>query len=101
MVDSVAHVVTPQPARYIKQLVSHLGHKLTANVDETTGNGVIEFDTGRCTLDVQSDALVLAASATDEAALARVQDVIGRHLERFGGREGLTVTWTASNQPDQ
>jgi uncharacterized protein len=26
--------------------------------------------------------------------LARVQDVLGRHLERFGQRNELAVTWT-------
>jgi len=100
MVESVAHVATAQPARYIKQIVSHLGHKLTTGLDDS-GSGVVEFDTGRCTLDPQPGVLVLAASATDATALARVQDVVGRHLERFGDREGLTVTWTASSGPAQ
>jgi caffeoyl-CoA O-methyltransferase len=93
MVESVAHVATPQPARYVKQLVSHLGHKLTTEVDEA-GAGVITLDVGRCTLDPQPGVLVLVASATDQTALAQVQDVVGRHLVRFGDREGLTVTWS-------
>lgn len=97
MVESVARIATDQPARYIKQIVSHLGHKLTTTVDDG-GAGVVEFETGRCTLDAQPGLLVLAASATDQAALDRVQDVVGRHLERFGGREGLTVTWVVATQ---
>jgi len=100
MVESVARVATPQPARYIKQMVSHLGHKLTTALDDS-GAGVVEFESGRCTLDAEPGVLVLAASAIDQTALARVQDVVGRHLERFGGREGLTVTWTESGGPAQ
>jgi caffeoyl-CoA O-methyltransferase len=93
MVETVGHVATSQPERYIKQLVSHLGHKLSTSVDDS-GTGLVEFDTGRCTLVARADAIVLEASATDDAALAHVQDVVGRHLERFGAREDLTVTWS-------
>jgi hypothetical protein len=95
MVESVAHVATPQPARYVKQLVSHLGNKRSTSIDDS-GTGIVEFDTGRCTLVPQADTILLEASATDDAALAHVQDVVGRHLERFGTREGLTVTWAAA-----
>jgi uncharacterized protein len=31
-------------------------------------------------------------------ALERVQDVLGRHLERFGQRNELVVTW--AEEPD-
>jgi len=93
MVESVGHVATAQPDRYVKQLVSHLGHKLATSVDDG-GTGLIEFDTGRCTLVPRADSIVLEASAADDAALAHVQDVVARHLERFGTRESLTVIWS-------
>ena len=38
---------------------------------------------------------VLRAQAGDTEALERVQDVLGRHLERFGQRNELVVTWAA------
>lgn len=94
MVESVARVVTDQPARYIKQVVSHLGHKLTTElIDE--GTGVVVFETGRCTMTAEAGVLLLNASAVDAESLSRVRDVLGRHLERFGGREGLRVVWSA------
>jgi hypothetical protein len=34
--------------------------------------------------------------APDAESLARIEDVLGRHLARFGQRQELTVTW----QPD-
>ena len=37
--------------------------------------------------------LLLEASAADADSLAAVEDVLGRHLERFGARRELTVTW--------
>jgi hypothetical protein len=95
MVQSIARVVTDQPDRYLKQLVSHLSHRLTTRV-EADGTGVLEWDTaaGRCLLAAQAGVLVLTASAEDEAMLQRVRDVVARHLERFGGRKGLDVTWS-------
>jgi hypothetical protein len=93
MVESVARVATDQPGRYLKQIVSHLGHKRTTWV-EPDGSGVVDFGSGRCTLTAQDGVLLLAASAPDQAELDHVRDVLGRHLERFGGREGLRVTWS-------
>jgi hypothetical protein len=94
MLESVARVPTQQPERYIKQVVSHLGHKRTTEM-LADGHGVVHFEDGRCTLVPEAGVLVLAASAVDEEALSRVQDVIARHLERFGTREGLAVRWSA------
>jgi caffeoyl-CoA O-methyltransferase len=93
VIESRARVATPQPARYVKQLVSHLGNRCITRL-EPDGTGVVEFDDGRCTLTMAADALLLVASGADPAALDRVREVLGRHLERFGGREGLRVTWS-------
>jgi hypothetical protein len=86
MIESVARVATPQPERYIKQIVSHLGHRLSTRLDED-GAGVVAFESGQCMLTAGEGVLLLAANAPDVEALSRVRDVLGRHLERFGGRE--------------
>jgi len=93
MVESVARVSTAQPARYLKQIVEHLGYRLTTRVT-AEGAGVVVFDGGRCVLRSEPAALVLAAYARDAEALSHVREVVTRHLERFGGREGLTVSWS-------
>ena len=95
---SAARVVTDAPARYATQLTAHLGHKLTVEAGPE-GDRII-LGAGSCLLRVEPDALTLEAAAADEAALARVQQVVGDHLERFGRRAGLTVHWvTAPAQP--
>jgi hypothetical protein len=35
----------------------------------------------------------MEAEAADEEALARVQDVLSRHLVKFGRRNELQVSW--------
>lgn len=91
---SRAVVPTDAPARYAKQLLAHLGRK--AGVQPVDG----EPDAGRLTLSAgtgivrpQTDHLVLEAVAPDAESLAVVEDVLKRHLERFGARRELTVTW--------
>ena len=59
----------------------------------------IAFDTGDCLMTTGSGVLELAARAVDDGALAQVEDVVGRHLEKFGTRAGLSVDW-APGPPD-
>jgi hypothetical protein len=90
---STAHVPTPAPERYVKQIVAHLGRKRTARMLES-GDGEVRWPDGSCDLTCRPGLLVLTATADDADALARIQDVVGRHLERFGARAGLRVEWT-------
>jgi hypothetical protein len=91
---STAVVVTDAPARYAKQLIAHLGRR--ASVEEVDGEPDarrLVFDYGTGVVRPEAGRLVLAAAAADDESLARVQDVLGRHLERFGQRNELTVSW--------
>jgi hypothetical protein len=54
------------------------------------GSGVVRAEPAR---------LVLEATAVDAESLARVEDVLGRHLVRFGHRQELTVEWAACSDP--
>ncbi|GAA3153049.1 DUF2218 domain-containing protein [Nonomuraea roseoviolacea] len=91
---STAHVATDRPARYVKQLISHLGHKATAEVTGA-GRGTVTFRDGACSLVSRRGELVLIAAAAELDALAGVQDVVARHLVRFATEEELHVEWSA------
>ena len=96
LLRSRADVVTDAPARYAKQLVAHLGHKLAFRIDGPTATAAIGAATAQ--IAVGDSVLTLSATSPDEPSLARVEDVLGRHLERFGERQGLTVTWTRTQR---
>jgi hypothetical protein len=87
-----ADVVTEAPDRYAKQLVSHLGRKLTFAIDGATSR--FDLDEAGGAIEVRDGVLRLTAHASDATGLERVKDVLGRHLERFGARAGLQVVWT-------
>lgn len=92
MPGSTAFVATEAAERYARQLASHLGRRLT--VEELPG-GVrhLAFAKGTATLTPEPERLVMRAEAEDAESLAVVEDVVGRHLERFGRRAELIVTW--------
>jgi hypothetical protein len=92
MPASTAAVATEKPAPYMKQLCRHFGHKVDASFDDERGS--ITFAMGRCGLDAtQPGILQLHVEAEDAAGIERTQNVIGSHLERFGRRDALSVSW--------
>ncbi len=94
--SSTATVATDRAARYGKQLVAHLGRRATAEWDEQAGTGWIDFGETRAELTAGPEALDIRLSAAPDA-VARMKDVVGRHLVRFGARDELTVQWVRAD----
>ena len=98
---STAIVPTQRAARYGKQLVSHMGHKITGVWDEEAGSGYLLFDRegpvlGRFDVIASPSDLRLELRTTPERA-AHLEHVAGIHLARFGARDGLTIAWRRSD----
>jgi uncharacterized protein len=92
--ESSAVVMTDASVRYAKQLLAHLGRKNTVEpVEDAPDGGRLLFAYGIGIVRPQADCLRLDAVATDAESLARVEDVLARHLERFGARRELVVRW--------
>ena len=95
MPTATAVVTTDAAVRYAKQLLAHLGRKNSVeDVDGAPEGGRLVFAYGIGTVRPEDGRLVLEASAADDESLARVQDVLARHLERFGARRELSVHWS-------
>ncbi|MGH2859060.1 MAG: DUF2218 domain-containing protein [Solirubrobacteraceae bacterium] len=86
-----ADVATDKPVPYMRQLCKHFGHKVDAGFDDDTG--YIQFEYARCDLRAGERVLQLTVSADDPADITRMAGVIGSHLERFGRRDELSVSW--------
>ena len=94
MLKSTAVVATDAPERYAKQLLAHLGRKNT--VETIAGvhqGGRLVFTYGTATVRPEDNQLVLEAAAEHVASLAHIEDVLRRHLLRFGAKRELVVTW--------
>ena len=84
-------VATPNASRYLQQLCKHFAHKLQVTFDPHAGR--ITFSIGTCDLTAGAGELRLSLVAPDDEAMARLQDVVARHLVRFAFREGLSISW--------
>ena len=94
---SVTTVPTERAARYGKQLVSHMGHKITGSWDEEAGNGYLLFDRegpvlGRFDVIASASDLRLELRTEPERA-DHLEFIVGIHLARFGARDSLAISW--------
>lgn len=94
---SVATVPTERAARYGKQLVSHMAHKITGSWNEEAGSGYLLFDRegpvlGRFDVVASSSDLRLELRTEPERA-DRLEFIVGIHLARFGARDSLAISW--------
>jgi hypothetical protein len=92
MITSKAQVAIERPERWAKQLVSHLGHK--AEVTETDRGSKLTLTVGAGLVSVTNGCVVLEVEAPDEESLAKVENVLGGHLERFAHEHEIKVIWT-------
>lgn len=97
MLISRALVAIERPARYGKQLASHIGHRV--QIDEVDGGWDAHIGDGVGRIRAHDDAtaatLELIAEAETGEMLERIKDVLGRHLLQFTTKvPGVTITWT-------
>lgn len=99
-ITSVARVATDRPSRYGKQLANHLNRRARGEWDEASETGTVAFgdaDAGDvATLACEPGTLVLTLTASP-GTVDRLEDVLGRHLVRFGSRHELVARWTRSD----
>lgn len=78
---------TPRAERYVKQLAGHWREKATVTVDADGAHHFAMGSGAAVTLRPQPEVLVVESSS------AEFGEVVQRHLERFGMREGLALEW--------
>jgi hypothetical protein len=93
MTTTTARLDTEHPERFIKQLVSHLGNRLETSAPDPRHGSVHMPDGGTCELTADATGISLSAEAATDDDLARIQDVVARHLLRFTDIPALTTDW--------
>jgi hypothetical protein len=114
MLTAEADIETEHAARYLARLCGHLGKLGTAAhrmrhqpADRADGDeppevqrvecsgteGSVSLSWGQWTMRASPGLLAVRAEAADEESLRRIQDLLTARLQKFGGREHLTVTW--------
>ena len=97
-ITSTATVATDRPERFAKQLVTHLGRKVTWT---TVGNAsTATFGTATAGVATDAETLTLTATGKTDDEVALVENVLGSHLERFAFRHPVEITWTRTTTED-
>ncbi len=91
--NATAIITTASARRYLGQLVSHFARELPAMREPDNTQGEVSFATGLCTMDADAQKLSIILNAADKEELARLRDVVNRHLLRFASREELNISW--------
>jgi uncharacterized protein len=96
-IGSRADVATGAPVRYAKQLVAHLGRKVPFTGDAITVPATAVIGSATAGIVVGDGVVTLLVTGDDGESVARVEQVLGGHLQRFAQREALTVRWVRSD----
>lgn len=92
MPSSRAIVPTANASRYLQQLCKHWGHKFEVTFDPQ--NGRVNLPFGPVDLAATESDLSVTCRIDGEGDLARMQQVVADHLNRFAHREGeLVFDW--------
>lgn len=122
-ITSTGTSTTDRPARYAKQLISHMSRRSSGEWDAESATGWIQFTAGRAefscldapaltatpattTTTQETPAsqdlpktedspckLVISLTSEDEETATLLEDVLERHLVKFGLKDGLTMDW--------
>lgn len=94
---SVGRSATDRAARYGSQLVKHFTHKDLEGSWEDD-RGFVRFSAGLAEFEASDSALIMRVVSSSEEDVARLRDVVERHLVRFGNRDELSVSWDSGSQ---
>jgi hypothetical protein len=85
-----------KPERYIKQLVSHWGHKYATSYDENDARGTFPFsELETAVMIARPGGIAVTLTTADHERNEHMRGVIERHIDRFAFREApLTYEWT-------
>lgn len=91
MITRSGSTETPRASTYLDRLCRHFSKKIPVEHDETAGHARFPF--GECRLEADETTLRFHCRADDEASLAKIMDVIERHVWMFTKRDPLEVEW--------
>jgi uncharacterized protein len=84
-----------KPEKYIRQLVSHWGHKFATSYDEGDGMGAFPFsDEEQAVMCARAEGIAITLTTATADRNAHMRGVIERHIDRFAFREApLVYDW--------
>jgi hypothetical protein len=92
MPTATAHVAIPTPPRYMNRLAKHFEHRVAVQRDERSAN--VAFPDAPCTMQASDTHLDIRIDAASSEQLARLQEVVTKHLKQVASQEAFDVEWS-------
>jgi hypothetical protein len=89
-IDSDVRIPTPQ--KYALRLAKHFEHRVTVQRDQPPYR--VEFPDAPCEIGFTDDVLHLHIQATSPESLARIREVVTRHLKQVASQEAFDIEWS-------
>ena len=89
-----AHVAIPTPSRYMNRLAKHFEHRVSVQRDERTAS--VAFPDASCAMQASDSHLDIRIECASAEQLARLQEVVTRHLKQVASQETFEVEWSVS-----
>lgn len=94
MPSATTEVAIATPPRYMLRLAKHFEHRVAVQREERRAS--VAFPQAPCTLTADDAHLHIRIDAADADTLARVQEVVTRHLKQVASQETFDVEWHVS-----
>jgi uncharacterized protein len=92
MLEIVSDVRIPTPAKYALRLAKHFEHRVTVQREQQPYR--VEFPDAPCEIRFSDELLHIHIQANSSETLARVRDVVERHLKQVAAQETFDVAWS-------
>jgi hypothetical protein len=89
---ATAHVAIPTPSRYMNRLAKHFEHRVSVTRDEKTAS--VAFPDAPCSMQASDTHLDIRIEASSPDTIARLQEVVTRHLKQVASQETFDVEWS-------
>jgi len=96
MPTATAHIAIPTPPRYMTRLARHFEHRVTVERHERSAR--VAFPNAPCSMQASDTHLDVHIEASDTATLARIQEVVTKHLRQVASQESFDVEWIVASQ---
>jgi hypothetical protein len=78
----------------MKRLAKHFEHRVTVECQER--NASVAFPNAPCTLQASDTHLDIRIETDDAAVLARIQEVVSKHLKQVASQETFDIEWSVT-----
>lgn len=91
MPSAAARIAIATPPRYLIRLAKHFEHRVAVQRNERSAN--VAFPQAPCALLADDTHLHIRIDAVDNDTLARLQEVVTRHLKQVASQETFDIEW--------